>query len=312
MMFSAAFKERNQVSQVVLSEFTTMRVGGAATLVLFNARQDFEELFKQPVRWLGKGANLVVSDEGVPEPVVKLGPDFGQFSIGDSRAGKTTVRVGAAYDLAKLISACIQAGLAGPEGLAGVPATVGGALRMNAGTSTCWMFDWVSRVEVVLPGQIHAQWVERKNIAASYRNCGFPDKTIFLGCELELAAGDPETLRATAARLKKAKAATQPLALPSAGCVFKNPSPTLPAGKLIDELGLKGERCGNAIISPVHANFIVNDKGKASTADIIALIHRIRDHAWAARNVALELEVETWNCPPELHAHPRGISKAMQ
>lgn len=310
-MFTPALHQRNQVSLTNLSEHTTMRVGGHATLVLFNAREDLAELLDRPVRWLGKGANLVVADEGVPEPVIKLGPGFAQLSIGENVGGKTRVSVGAAYDLAKLISACIQAGLAGPEGLAGVPATVGGALRMNAGTSTCWTFDWVSRVEVVLPGKAQAQWVERKDVAASYRNCGFPDKTVFLGCELELATGDPETLRATAARLKKAKAATQPLALPSAGCVFKNPSPSLPAGKLIDELGLKGERRGGAVVSPVHANFIVNEKGAARTADIIALIRHVRERAWADRGVALELEVETWNCPPDLHMHPGKTEKVM-
>jgi UDP-N-acetylmuramate dehydrogenase len=210
--------------------------------------------------------------------------------------------------LAELIAACVKAGLAGPEGLAGVPATVGGALRMNAGTSTCWMLDWVARVEVVLPGESAPRWLERSVLPAAYRSCGLPHGTLFLGCELELASADPALLKATATRLKQAKAATQPLALPSAGCVFKNPAPTMPAGKLIDELGLKGEHSGDAEISAVHANFIVNRTRAATCADVVALIRRIRERAWRERGVVLTMEVETWNCPAELHAHPRELA----
>jgi UDP-N-acetylenolpyruvoylglucosamine reductase len=218
------------------------------------------------------------------------------------------VRAGAGADLAELIAACVKAGLAGPEGLAGVPATVGGALRMNAGTSTCWMLDWVARVEVVLPGEEQPRWLERAALPAAYRSCGLPHGTLFLGCELLLAQDDPEKLRATGARLKKAKAASQPLALPSAGCVFKNPRPELPAGRLIDELGLKGERVGGALVSAVHANFIVNEQRTATCADVAGLVRRIRERAWRERGVVLEMEVETWECPDWLKAHPRDVA----
>jgi len=181
---------------------------------------------------------------------------------------------------------------------------------MNAGTSSCWMLDWVSRVEVALPGEGAPRWLERASLPATYRSCGLPTGTLFLGAELELAGGDREVLRATAGRLKRAKAASQPLSLPSAGCVFKNPSPELPAGRLIDELGLKNERVGGASVSPVHANFIVNAERSARAADIFALVTRIRMRAWRERGVRLELEVETWNGPPELHAHPRDLVEA--
>jgi UDP-N-acetylmuramate dehydrogenase len=307
MTFTPGFLSRNRVEATRLAQHTTMRIGGPATLVTLEARADLPELLAAPHRWLGKGANLLVGDDGVPEVVARLGTAFAGLTLGELRGGRATVVAGAGLDLAELMSACIKAGLAGPEGLAGVPATVGGALRMNAGTSTCWMLDWVSRVEVVLPGESVPRWLERSVLQASYRNCGLPAGTLFLGCELELAGDDPEKLRATAARLKKAKAASQPLALPSAGCVFKNPSPQVPAGRLIDELGLKGERCGDAVISPVHANFIVNEHRAATCAEVTALIRRIRDRAWRERGVVLEMEVETWNCPAELHAHPRDV-----
>ena len=307
MGFTPDFQRRNPIEQVRLAAHTTMRIGGPATLVTLNAREDLPELLAQPHRWLGRGANLLVGDDGVPEPVVCLGEPFAMLEIGEVIGGRACVRAGAAVDLADLIAACVKAGLAGPEGLAGVPATVGGALRMNAGTSTCWMLDWVSRVEVVLPGESEPRWLERSVLPASYRSCGLPHGTLFLGCEMELATADPAVLKGTATRLKQAKAATQPLALPSAGCVFKNPAPTMPAGKLIDELGLKGERSGDAEISAVHANFIVNRTRAASCADVVALIRRIREKAWRERGVVLTMEVETWNCPVELHMHPREL-----
>lgn len=310
MTFSPGFTSRNRISQVPLSGLITMRVGGPATLVVLEERADLPELLNARHRWLGKGANLVVGDQGVEEAVVRLGASFAGVRISDIIAGRALVHVGAATDLAELMAACQRAGLAGPEGLAGVPATVGGALRMNAGTSTCWMLDWVSRVEVVLPGEEAPRWIQRAALAASYRSCGLPPGTLFLACELALAVGDPEALKAQATKLKRAKAATQPLALPSAGCVFKNPRPDLPAGKLIDELGLKGERCGGASVSTVHANFIVNGERVATAADFSSLVTRIRVKAWRERAVRLDLEVETWNCPAELHAHPQDLQEA--
>ena len=306
--FTAGFAARNRVETLALATATTMRIGGPATVVTVEDRTDLPEILGRPHRWLGRGANLLVGDEGISEPVVRLGAAFGKLEIEALGGARSRVRVGAAHDLAALVTACVRAGLAGPEGLAGVPATVGGALRMNAGTASCWMSDWVARVEVVLPGEDRPRWLERAAMSASYRNSGLPDGTLFLGCEMELAHGDPEVLRARAAALKKAKSDTQPLALASAGCVFRNPLPTLPAGKLIDELGLKGTAIGGAQISTVHANFIVNPGRAARAADVVALIRLIRGRAWRERAVVLNIEIEPWACPDELRAHPRDLS----
>lgn len=295
-------RARNPIAEARLADLTTMRIGGPATLVRLEDRRDLPELLALPHRWLGKGANLLVGDTGVEEVVIKLGAAFETLEIDGG-----IVRVGAAYDLAKLIATTVKAGLAGPEGLAGVPATVGGALRMNAGTSTCWTLDWVRRVEVVLPGESEPRWLERSQLPAAYRSCGLPAGTLFLSCELELKPGDPEVLKATATRLKQAKAATQPLAQPSAGCVFKNPAPTCPAGKLVDELGLKGVRSGGAEVSAVHANFIINPERTATAADVADLVRRIRRAAWRERAIDLHMEVETWNCPADLRAPAESL-----
>jgi UDP-N-acetylmuramate dehydrogenase len=305
--WSAAFRSRNRIERGLLGPLTTMRIGGPAELVVVDHRQDLAEVMERSVRFLGKGANLLIGDGGVAEPVLRLGPAFAELQL-DRDAG--VVRAGGAVDLAKLIGACVEAGLAGPEGLAGVPASVGGALRMNAGTRSCWIFDFVSRVEVLLPGATAPTWLDRDAVPAVYRSSGLPEGTLFIGCELRLKAGEPATLKAEAARLKKAKADTQPLAARSAGCVFKNPAPELPAGLLIDELGLKGSAVGAAQVSTVHGNFLINASGVATCDELCCLIRRVRRRAWQERGVVLELEVQTWNCPDELHAHPRDLSDA--
>jgi UDP-N-acetylmuramate dehydrogenase len=302
----------NRSETIPLSSLTTFRLGGPSTVITVEGRDGLPAILGggvSGVRWLGKGANLLVSDAGSSLPIARLGAAFAQIEVRGQRDGRTIVAAGAAADLAVLISRCVAGGLAGPEGLAGVPATVGGALRMNAGTSTCWMLDYVARCEVVLPGEDAPRWIERAAMPAAYRSCGLPPGTVFLGCELELAPGDPETLRATAGRLKKAKAASQPLALPSAGCVFKNPRPDLPAGKLIDQLGLKGTRIGGCTISPVHGNFIVNDHDGAA-ADVCALVRLIRSRAWTEAGVDLRMEVETWDLPDDLRAPPGDLGVA--
>ncbi|MCK6487796.1 MAG: UDP-N-acetylmuramate dehydrogenase [Planctomycetes bacterium] len=296
--------------QVLLAEHTTFRIGGPASLVTVEERGALAELVAGPHRWLGRGANLLVGDQGVAEPVLRLGAAFAGCSVLRRLGGRATLAVGGAHDLAKLVAFCAAEGLAGPEGLAGVPATVGGALRMNAGTATCWLLDWVARVEVLLPGEPEPRWLERAALPAAYRSSGLPRGTAFLGCELELAEDDPVRLKATATRLKQAKAASQPLALPSAGCVFRNPARDLPAGRLIDQLGLKGARVGGAEISPVHANFIVNPERRASAADVAALVALIRRRAWDERGVVLEMEVEAWACPDHLQRHPRELAAA--
>lgn len=306
--FSDGFRTRNRVAVERLATLTTFRIGGPATVVVLDAREDLPEALAAAPRWLGKGANLLVGDEGLPGPVLRLGRDFDRIAEAGTADGRSLLHVGAATDLAKLVNHCIAHGLAGPEVLAGVPATVGGALRMNAGTAHGWILDLVRRLEVVLPGRERPEWIARATLPVAYRNGGLPPGTLVLGGELALAPGDPAALRARGAQLKKAKADSQPLALPSAGCVFKNPSRELPAGKLIDELGLKGARVGGAEVSPVHANFIVNPARDAAALDVVQLIRRIRRTAWRERGVALEMEVEAWACPDELRAHPSELS----
>jgi len=302
---SAALCERNQVSQQPLAKLTTMRVGGLTTLVELMDLQDVPELRERGALWLGKGANIVAGDAPLTVPVVRLGDAFAGLEFQD-KGDQVRARVGAGHDLAAMISACIQAGLAGPETLAGVPASVGGALFMNAGTAHAWIGDLVDRVQVLLPQDREPVWLSRGECPAAYRDGGIPDGGLVLGAELLLRRGEPEELQQRARDLKKAKAANQPLAARSAGCVFTNPDNDLTAGRLLDQLGCKGWREGGAEVSAIHANFIVN-AGTACGSDVFRLIRRLRLHAWREQEVALRIEVRTWQAPDDLRAHPEEM-----
>jgi UDP-N-acetylmuramate dehydrogenase len=178
---------------------------------------------------------------------------------------------------------------------------------MNAGTAHRWVHDCVQRVEVLTPGALEPQWLAAEDYSAVYRDGGLPAGTWYLRAEFRLKRGEPEQLQATARELKAHKAASQPLAAQSAGCIFKNPSPTMPAGKLLDELGCKNWQIGAARLSEQHANFIVNDGG-ALAQDVVRLIQQLRRHAWHERGVVLHCEVQRWLPDDPLDCHPSDIA----
>jgi UDP-N-acetylmuramate dehydrogenase len=184
------------------------------------------------------------------------------------------------------------AGLSGLEGLAGIPGTVGGALVMNAGGRYGCIGDVVKEVEALDSGG--------GKVLLDAAGAGFAYRRSRLGglvvtaCRLGLTAEDPEVVRKRTREVLKEKRSSQPLSAASAGCVFRNPSADLPAGRLIEELGLKGRRAGGAAISERHANYIVN-LGGAACGDVLELIDAVREAARRGRGVELELEVEVWS-----------------
>jgi UDP-N-acetylenolpyruvoylglucosamine reductase len=181
-----------------------------------------------------------------------------------------------------------RAGLAGLEFLEGIPGSVGGAMRMNAGAMGSWMFDVIESIRFMdYSGQAH----ERKagEVYVEYRGCPLFKDHIALGAVLQ---GQPATKEVVAQRMNQFSSKrweSQPAA-PSAGCIFKNPQ-EMPAGRLIDELGLKGTRVGGAVVSDVHGNFIVNE-GNATAQDVLNLIAVIKQRAKDARGIELQTEVE--------------------
>ena len=283
---------------------TWFGVGGRADRLArpINVEQLIECVHLDPdLRVLGDGANLLVDDAGVRELVVDLSQGVFRDVAFEEESGR--VFVGAGYRLPQLINECVRRGLGGLEALAGIPASVGGAVIMNAGGAFGEVGDSVARVHALdRAGREHAY--SRSQIDFGYRRSRL-NHLIIYGVEFTLTHGDPAALREELKQRMAYKAQTQPLGSDSAGCVFKNPTLTeaidgvgergerVSAGMLIDKAGLKGERVGGAHVSDRHANFIVTDDG-ASARDVIELIDVVRARVLEAFGVELEREVVIW------------------
>ncbi len=254
------------------------------------------------VRVLGDGANLLVDDDGVGGVVVELSaPAFTGWQI-DAKAG--TARVGAGAKLPQLIHAAGKAGLGGLEVLGGIPATVGGAIVMNAGGVYGQIADVVSRVYAVDHAGRQVS-IERGAIDFGYRHSGLNHLTL-THAELTLTPDDPEKLRKRLLEIMEYKKQSQPMKANSAGCCFKNPTlardveglgakgQRVSAGMVIDRAGLKGLAVGGASVSPVHANFIVTAVG-AAARDVIGLMVEIARRVNDQFGVELEREVVVWS-----------------
>jgi len=271
---------------------TTMRVGGPARVYAEPATtEDLRRLLVEadrrglPVLLLGRGSNLIIPDAGVDGLVLSLGHEnWRKFEPRpDGR-----VWAGAGLRLKNLCGLATKAGLQGFEFLEGIPGSVGGALRMNAGAMGGWMFDVVAEVHL-MTWQGEVRVMPKAAMHFDYRHCAELQDTIALGAWLQPAASAAAAdIRRQIDVYQKKRVESQPRE-PSAGCIFKNP-PGQSAGRLLDELGLKGERVGDAEVSRVHANFIVN-RGQATSADIIGLVRRIRARVKGARGIDLEPEV---------------------
>ena len=280
------------VREEPLAPRTTMRTGGSARCYSEPASvADLQTLLREAgahglrVYFLGRGSNLIVPDEGVDGLVVCLAhPAWQTCELRpDGR-----LWAGAGLRLKSLCGYASRAGLAGFEYLEGIPGSVGGALRMNAGAMGGWMFDLVEEVQLMtLAGEVRT--LPKAGLRVAYRECRDLLEAVALGALLKPASpAEAEAIGRQIDVYRRKRHETQPRE-PSAGCVFKNP-PGTSAGKLIDELGLKGERVGDAEVSPVHANFIIN-RGQATSADIITLMRLVRERVRQARAISLEPEV---------------------
>jgi len=276
---------------------TWYRVGGAADVLAHpQSVQQLARLLRAcaeqqiPLRLLGRGANVIVADRGVRGVVVQLdAPAFCEISV----VG-TTVTAGGGADLAKFIMTCVRGGLAGPEVLAGIPGTVGGAVRMNAGGRFGEIGPLVEQVHALgWTGQVVAH--RRDDIDFGYRRSHLGEPVI-VQVEFALRRGNPDSLRSRVKEYFRWKGQSQPLGGRSAGCAFKNPPRETceePAGRLIDEAGLKGRRIGGAEVSPVHANFIVIHPG-GTADDAIRLMDHVRQRVAERFGVNLEREFVVW------------------
>jgi UDP-N-acetylenolpyruvoylglucosamine reductase len=275
-----------------LSRRTTLRVGGPADLFVEPSSDaalasvlELAALRRLPVFVLGRGSNLLVRDGGIRGVVVSLANShFSRVEISEDR-----VSAGAGARLKTIAHEARRIGLAGFEFFEGIPGSLGGALRMNAGAMGAWTFDIVERLRVMdRRGAIRD--LPAAEVPVEYRACPLLRDHLALGAVMRGRSAAADEIKARMDQFSRKRWDSQPNQ-PSAGCTFKNPAPTLPAGRLIEELGLKGTRIGDAMVSDVHANFFVN-LGNATARDVLALIELVRRRAHEARGVQLDTEVE--------------------
>ena len=280
-------------SNVSLSDLTWFRLGGPAACVLSPRDEDqLADLVRRaqtqgvPWRVLGHGANVLVSDAGVDGIVIRLDePFFTRIDIEGE-----TVTAGAGADLMKLCTACADGGLAGLECMAGIPGTVGGAVRMNAGGRFGAVSDCLESIRVMRPAGV-VETLPRARVGFGYRHSDL-DHGIVLSARFRLHGEPAVQVKARIKEYWRLKKESQPIAAHSAGCIFKNP-PGDSAGRLIDRAGLKGRTRGHARVSERHANFIVADEGATAT-DVLDLVDEIRSTVQEKFGVRLDLEIDVW------------------
>lgn len=271
--------------RVPLAGLTTLGVGGPAELWEVESLAELQGATQAPFRVLGAGSNLLVADAGVPERVIKLGRAYnGVRAFGPAAADADGLWLGAATPLPGLVRRAADMGLSGLEGLLGVPATLGGAVVMNAGTRFGEMADTLQEVEVLLDGRVER--LPASALGFAYRKSALPKGAVVTRARLKLTLSSRDRVGALLAKVDAARQG-QPK-VKSAGCAFKNP-PGDAAGRLIDAGGLKGLHVGGAMVSHEHGNFIVN-LGGATAEDVTQLLERVR----AALSVPLETEWELW------------------
>lgn len=236
-----------------------------------------------PIRVVGGGTNLLVADRGIRGIVITLGKGFDEIKVLSRTADGGVVYAGAGAQVGDLLRRAAESDLGGLEFLAGVPGTVGGALVMNSGTSTEFIGDAVESVEVV-DGEGRFWLVSGREVEFGYRRTVYPVAGAIVGGSFRMRNRPRKEILGDIRRRVRERRDTQPLSRPSAGSVFKNP-PSESAGRLIEEAGLKGLRVGDAEVSDVHANFIVN-RGQATAQDVERLVREIQ------RRVGAELELE--------------------
>jgi UDP-N-acetylmuramate dehydrogenase len=273
-----------------LARHTTYRIGGPAALWIECATvSDLSlataVLAEEDVEWtvLGKGSNVLASDAGYQGAVIALGRDFKRHSLDGHH-----LRSGAGVILAALVQDAFKMGLSGLEFAVGIPGTLGGAVAMNAGSREEWIGSIIETVTLFVPGQ-GLVGLRGPEIAWGYRRSGLPARGIIVEAVLRVAEADAVAIRRSMEASLRRRKRSQPLGTPNAGSVFVNPEGDS-AGRLIEAAGLKGQQVGGAMVSDVHANFIVN-AGGATAVDVLTLVQLIKDTVKDANGIELRPEI---------------------
>ena len=278
---------------ISLRDMTSLAIGGETDLLVVRRYESLPEVVrllreeKIPHRFLGGGSNVLIADGELPWVMLHLPSVNPGVTIDGNFA-----RVDAAADLGGTVTYCAKNDLGGMEGLIGVPGSVGGALRMNAGAYGTQIGSYVREVELYRAASGRLETIRGNDIRFDYRHTSFAPEDIMLRVRLELPSKPFKEILAGIKVCNEKRRSSQPLNQKSAGCIFKNP-PGASAGRMIDELGLKGHRRGGAMVSDRHANFFVN-ADSATAEDMLALIEDVRERVRKAYGVELENEVIVW------------------
>ena len=274
-----------------LAEFTWFRVGGAAQ-ALFMPENEADLAYylgalpsEVPVTVIGLGSNLIVRDGGVPGIVIRLGRGFGEVTIESGNR----IRAGAAVPDVKVSRLSQEAAIAGLAFFRGIPGAIGGALRMNGGAYGRETKDVVVEVHGVDRGG-RARVFTNSDMRYSYRHCGLPDDVIFTEALLQGTPGDAQAIAAEMNKITEARETTQPIKSRTGGSTFKNP-PGQKAWQLIDATGCRGLKLGDAKVSELHCNFLIN-LGSATAADIENLGETVRTRVKQHFSIDLEWEIK--------------------
>lgn len=273
-----------------LARHTSFRIGGPSALhaecaTVADLSLVLETCDVHGLEWtvLGKGSNVLASDDGYDGVTIVLGRDFKRHVVEEGH-----VRAGSGVTLAVLVQDAFKIGLTGLEFAVGIPGTLGGALAMNAGSRDAWIGEIVESVTLFVPGRGLVA-LRGSEIAWEYRRTDLSARGIIVEASLRLELGDRDHIRRTMEASLRRRKRTQPLGLPNAGSVFANPEGDS-AGRLIESLDLKGHRVGGAVVSEVHANFIVNNGG-ATAADVIELVRQIHESVEDVYGIELRPEI---------------------
>jgi UDP-N-acetylmuramate dehydrogenase len=281
-----------------LAELTWFRVGGPAQ-VLFMPEDEADLAYfmahlapEIPVTVIGLGSNLIVRDGGVPGAVIRLGRGFNEVTVEDG----TRVRAGAALPDVKVARAAQEAGISGLAFLRGIPGAIGGALRMNGGAYGGETKDALIEARGVdRQGRIRV--LANADMHYAYRHCGAPGDIVFTQALFQGAPGDPAAIAAAMDQITQSREATQPIKSRTGGSTFKNP-PGFKAWQLIDGAGCRGLKRGDAQVSELHCNFLIN-LGGATAADIEGLGETVRSRVQDSAGVDLEWEIKRIGVPAE-------------
>ena len=283
---------------VRLATLARYRIGGPADRLarpqsIGELRDIVTELDGAPHEVLGTGANVLIAEAGVRGSVLVLGGEFAHLEVEDG-----AIRAGAATKLPALAGAARKSARVGFHFLEAVPGTVGGGLRMNAGSREDWLWDRVDWVEAVTPAAKVVR-LAAHDARPSYRHVSVPGGWVFVGARFTTTDGEPDAVRESHFRFRDRKVNDQVYDLPSVGSTWKNPDEPHPsAWQVVDEVGMRGATSGGAQIAERHANFIVN-LGEARADDVLDLMIETRKRAHERFGFWLEPEIRLWGFEPE-------------